>query len=68
MRGLKTKPEEGASAELPEPFTAWFASRGWRPHAHQLHLLDLAREGRDTPIAPTCGGKTLAGLLPAPPI
>jgi ATP-dependent Lhr-like helicase len=64
MRGLKTKPEEGASAELPEPFTAWFASRGWRPHAHQLHLLDLAREGRD----PTGGGKTLAGFLPAPPI
>jgi ATP-dependent Lhr-like helicase len=50
---------------LPEPFASWFRARGWRPHAHQLALLDLAGAGRDTLlIAPTGGGKTLAGFLP----
>ena len=51
---------------LPQPFAGWFGTRGWRPHAHQLQLLDLARSGRDTLlIAPTGGGKTLAGFLPS---
>ena len=50
---------------LPEPFASWFRARGWRPHAHQLALLDLAASGCDTLlIAPTGGGKTLAGFLP----
>ena len=65
VRALKKGSEAGA-AGLPEPFAGWFASRGWRPHAHQLKLLDLAGEGRDTLlIAPTGGGKTLAGFLPS---
>jgi ATP-dependent Lhr-like helicase len=52
--------------ELPQPFEAWFASRGWRPRAHQLAMLDEARAGRDALlIAPTGGGKTLAGFLPS---
>ena len=51
---------------LPEPFASWFRARGWRPHAHQLALLDLAASGCDTLlIAPTGGGKTLAGFLPS---
>jgi ATP-dependent helicase Lhr and Lhr-like helicase len=51
---------------LPEPFASWFRARGWRPHAHQLALLDLAAAGSDTLlIAPTGGGKTLAGFLPS---
>jgi ATP-dependent Lhr-like helicase len=51
---------------LPEPFASWFRTRGWRPHAHQLALLELAGAGRDTLlIAPTGGGKTLAGFLPS---
>ncbi len=50
---------------LPEPFLRWFAGRGWRPRAHQLDLLAKAREGRSVLlIAPTGGGKTLAGFLP----
>jgi ATP-dependent Lhr-like helicase len=53
-------------AALPEPFASWFRARGWRPHAHQLALLDLAASGHDTLlIAPTGGGKTLAGFLPS---
>ena len=53
-------------AALPEPFAGWFRTRGWQPHAHQLELLDHARAGRDTLlIAPTGGGKTLAGFLPS---
>jgi ATP-dependent helicase Lhr and Lhr-like helicase len=54
-----------AGAALPEPFARWFAQRGWRPRAHQLELLAKARSGRAVLlIAPTGGGKTLAGFLP----
>jgi ATP-dependent Lhr-like helicase len=52
-------------ALLPEIFVRWFARRGWQPRAHQLDLLAKARVGRSTLlIAPTGGGKTLAGFLP----
>jgi ATP-dependent Lhr-like helicase len=51
---------------LPEPFARWFAGRGWVPRAHQLELLAKARAGRSVLlIAPTGGGKTLAGFLPS---
>jgi ATP-dependent Lhr-like helicase len=51
---------------LPPQFTAWFAKKGWQPHAHQLALLQKARERRSALlIAPTGGGKTLAGFLPS---
>ena len=54
-----------ARAALPEHFAEWFARRGWKPHAHQLELLARARAGQSTLlIAPTGGGKTLAGFLP----
>ncbi len=50
---------------LPETFARWFAQRGWTPRAHQLELLARARAGRSVLlIAPTGGGKTLAGFLP----
>ncbi|MCS6878645.1 MAG: ligase-associated DNA damage response DEXH box helicase [Geminicoccaceae bacterium] len=53
-------------ASLPARFVAWFSARGWRPRAHQLAMLALAREGRDALlVAPTGGGKTLAGFLPS---
>ena len=53
------------AALLPEAFAQWFARRGWAPRAHQLELLAKARAGRSTLlIAPTGGGKTLAGFLP----
>jgi len=51
---------------LPEPFAAWFASRCWQPRAHQLALVRHAAEGRSILlVAPTGGGKTLAGFLPS---
>ncbi|MEL6979604.1 MAG: ligase-associated DNA damage response DEXH box helicase [Pseudomonadota bacterium] len=51
---------------LPDPFAAWFAERGWAPHAHQLALIERAAlGGADLLVAPTGGGKTLAGFLPS---
>lgn len=53
------------AAPLPDIFTNWFAARGWQPRAHQLALLEKARAGKSSLlIAPTGGGKTLAGFLP----
>ena len=50
---------------LPEAFARWFTSRGWQPRTHQLELLAKAGDGRSVLlIAPTGGGKTLAGFLP----
>src|SRR5207244_3228265 len=43
-----------------------FAARGWSPRSHQLEMIGRARAGRDALlIAPTGGGKTLAGFLPS---
>jgi ATP-dependent helicase Lhr and Lhr-like helicase len=51
---------------LPPRFADWFAKRGWSPRAHQLAMIERARAGRDALlIAPTGGGKTLAGFLPS---
>ncbi|MBV9137988.1 MAG: ligase-associated DNA damage response DEXH box helicase [Hyphomicrobiales bacterium] len=51
---------------LPARFSAWFAARGWEPRAHQLDLLERAREARSVLlVAPTGAGKTLAGFLPS---
>jgi ATP-dependent Lhr-like helicase len=51
---------------LPELFARWFAARGWSPRRHQLALLHAAQAGESALlIAPTGGGKTLAGFLPS---
>jgi ATP-dependent Lhr-like helicase len=60
--------DAGASAAdlLPPRFADWFAKRGWSPRAHQLAMIERARARRDALlIAPTGGGKTLAGFLPS---
>jgi len=49
--------------DLPPAFADWFARRGWQPHPHQLAL--LGADGDRLLIAPTGGGKTLAGFLPS---
>ncbi|MCB9948323.1 MAG: ligase-associated DNA damage response DEXH box helicase [Rhodospirillaceae bacterium] len=57
---------EDEPATLPPLFAGWFASRGWRPHAHQQAMLAAAATGDHTLlVAPTGGGKTLAGFLPS---
>ncbi|MGH6828427.1 MAG: ligase-associated DNA damage response DEXH box helicase [Rhizomicrobium sp.] len=51
---------------LPRRFQDWFAARRWVPRPHQLALLECARKGTSVLlVAPTGGGKTLAGFLPS---
>ena len=51
---------------LPTVFANWFAARGWHPRAHQQALWAETRAGNHALlIAPTGGGKTLAGFLPS---
>jgi len=47
---------------LPPPMESWFTAQGWHPHRHQLDM--LRAPGHVLLIAPTGGGKTLAGFLP----
>lgn len=47
---------------LPPRIADWFAAQGWTPHPHQLAA--LAAQDDLLLIAPTGGGKTLAGFLP----
>lgn len=49
---------------MPRPFTDWFTSKGWSIHPHQLAMLERADDPALLLIAPTGGGKTLAGFLP----
>ncbi|WP_420819274.1 ligase-associated DNA damage response DEXH box helicase [Pacificoceanicola onchidii] len=50
---------------LPPPLQDWFDQRGWSIHPHQQAMLDQAGEPSLLLIAPTGGGKTLAGFLPS---
>jgi ATP-dependent Lhr-like helicase len=49
---------------LPAPLADWIAARGWALHPHQTQMLARAAEPATLLIAPTGGGKTLAGFLP----
>ncbi len=49
---------------LPPKFVDWFATKGWSIHPHQAEMLARADEPSLLLIAPTGGGKTLAGFLP----
>jgi ATP-dependent Lhr-like helicase len=51
---------------LSPQFDGWFRARKWQPRAHQLAFWQAAKAGRDALlIAPTGGGKTLAGFMPS---
>jgi len=50
---------------LPSKFADWFDARGWSAHPHQLDLIERAEQPAQLLIAPTGGGKTLAGFLPS---
>ncbi|GAK45584.1 DEAD/DEAH box helicase domain-containing protein [Tepidicaulis marinus] len=53
-----------AAGPLPARFGNWFAQRGWQLRAHQRELTELGLAGYSALlIAPTGGGKTLAGFL-----
>ena len=59
-------PRAETDALLPPLFQRWFEARGWQPREHQLQMLSAAHQGRSALlIAPTGGGKTLAGFLPS---
>ncbi|NBB96729.1 MAG: DEAD/DEAH box helicase, partial [Alphaproteobacteria bacterium] len=47
---------------LPPRLADWFTTQGWQPHRHQMEM--LRAPGHALLIAPTGGGKTLAGFLP----
>jgi ATP-dependent Lhr-like helicase len=62
-RGMNALPE---ATLLSQDFADWFARRGWAPRPHQLAILETVTAGRSALLtAPTGGGKTLAGFLPA---
>jgi len=42
----------------------WFTTKGWSLHPHQRQMLDSADLPAQLLIAPTGGGKTMAGFLP----
>ncbi|MGJ8610496.1 MAG: DEAD/DEAH box helicase, partial [Octadecabacter sp.] len=50
---------------LPSKFRDWFTTKGWSIHPHQADMLARAGEPSLLLIAPTGGGKTLAGFLPS---
>lgn len=50
---------------LPDAFENWFTGRGWDIHPHQREMLARADTAALLLIAPTGGGKTLAGFLPS---
>ena len=49
---------------LPAPLAAWFGAKSWTPHPHQRDMLARGQDPATLLIAPTGGGKTLAGFLP----
>ncbi len=53
-----------APPPLPPQIEGWFTSRGWSIHPHQRDMLALADQPCQLLIAPTGGGKTMAGFLP----
>ena len=64
-------PQSGAAryltvmTALPPSLTNWFAAKGWTLHSHQTDMLARAQDPATLLIAPTGGGKTLAGFLPS---
>jgi len=59
-------PVSQPAGALPSAIGGWFRQRGWTPRAHQLACLEAGLAGQShLLIAPTGGGKTLAGFLPS---
>ena len=55
-----------AAPILPPLFADWFAKRGWSLRRHQSEMIAAGMAGQHALlVAPTGGGKTLAGFLPS---
>ncbi|CUH47213.1 ligase-associated DNA damage response DEXH box helicase [Ruegeria atlantica] len=50
--------------QIPLRITDWFDAKGWSIHPHQQEMFDRAADPATLLIAPTGGGKTMAGFLP----
>ncbi len=50
--------------QIPARMTDWFTAKGWTVHDHQLALFEKSGDPATLLIAPTGGGKTMAGFLP----
>ncbi|RBW56302.1 ligase-associated DNA damage response DEXH box helicase [Ruegeria sp. A3M17] len=50
--------------QIPARITDWFDAKGWSIHPHQQEMFDRAADPATLLIAPTGGGKTMAGFLP----
>jgi len=59
-------PSVNAQTDLPEQFSDWFEARQWQIRPHQLGVLETTNQQQSCLlVAPTGGGKTLAGFLPS---
>lgn len=50
--------------QIPARITDWFDAKSWSIHPHQQDMFDRAADPATLLIAPTGGGKTMAGFLP----
>ncbi len=50
--------------QIPARMTDWFTAKGWTVHDHQIELFEKSGDPATLLIAPTGGGKTMAGFLP----
>ncbi len=60
-----TAHDPALTPDLPPQIEGWFSKRGWSIHPHQREMLALSGSPCQLLIAPTGGGKTMAGFLPS---
>ena len=66
IRAAAPPPGVARPPPLPPLIAGWFRERGWTPHEHQLAMVAAAQDRQHALlVAPTGGGKTLAGFLPS---